>query len=77
MEMTIEDVKMKHEERLMMLPNVTGIGIGEKAGQVVIKVFVTHRVPKSELKPAEVVPKTLDGYQTSVEEIGIVTAQIS
>jgi hypothetical protein len=74
--MSIEDVKLKHEERLMLLPNVTGVGIGEKAGKVVIKVFVTHRVPKSALQAAEVVPKTLDGYQTSVEEIGIVTAQI-
>ena len=67
--MSIEVVKMKHEEQLMRLPNVTGVGIGEKAGKVVIKVFVTHRVPESALQPAEVVPKTLDGYQTDVEEI--------
>ncbi len=73
--MSIEVVKMKHEEQLMRLPNVTGVGIGEKAGKVVIKVFVTHRVPESGLQPEEVVPKTLDGYQTDVEEIGVVTAQ--
>ena len=73
--MSIEIVKMKHEEQLMRLPNVTGVGIGEKAGNVVIKVFVTHRVPESDLQPEEVVPKTLDGYQTDVEEIGVVTAQ--
>jgi hypothetical protein len=73
--MSIEAVKMKHEEQLMRLPNVTGVGIGQKAGKASIKVFVTHKVPESALRPAEVVPKTLDGYQTDVEEIGVVTAQ--
>lgn len=33
--MNIEDVKRKYEEQLMQLPNVTGIGIGEKAGKEV------------------------------------------
>jgi hypothetical protein len=74
--MSIEDVKGKHEEHLLQLPNVTGLGIGEKAGKPVIKVFVTHRVPESALQPEEVAPKTLDGYPTDVEELGIVMAQI-
>lgn len=73
--MSIEAVKEKNEERLMRLPNVTGIGIGEKAGKVVIKVFVTHKVPESALRPEEIVPKTLEEYETDVEEIGVVTAQ--
>ena len=59
----------------MGLPNVTGVGIGEKEGQEVIVVFVTHKVPLRKLKPDEVVPKMLEGYKTDVEEIGIVTAQ--
>jgi hypothetical protein len=75
MEMSIEAVKEKNEERLMRLPNVTGVGIGEKAGKAVIKVFVTHKVPESALQPQEIVPKTLEGYETDVEEIGVVTAQ--
>ena len=61
----------------MRLPNVAGVGIGEKAGERVIKVFVQSKVPESALKPGEIVPKTLDGYETDVEEIGVVTAQIS
>ena len=72
--MSIEIVK-KYEEQLLQLPNVTGVGIGEKAGKVVIKVFVTHKVPESSLQPQEVVPKTLEGWETDVEEIGVVTAQ--
>lgn len=66
---------MKHEEQLMRLPNVTGVGVGEKADKVVIKVFVTHKVPETDLRPQEIVPKSLEGYETDVEEIGAVTAQ--
>lgn len=73
--MNIEAVRMKHEEELMRLPNVAGVGIGEKADRSVIKVFVTHKVPESALQPREIVPKTLEGYETDVEEIGVITAQ--
>lgn len=73
--MSIEAVKKKHEEKLMRLPNVTGVGIGEKTGKAVIKVFVTHKVPESALRPQEIVPKLLEGYESDVEEIGVVTAQ--
>ena len=73
--MSINASKVKHEEQLMGLPNVTGVGIGEKAGKPVIKVFVTHKVPESDLRPREIVPKSIDGYETDVEEIGVVTAQ--
>lgn len=73
--MSIKAVKEKNEEQLMRLPNVTGVGIGEKAGKAVIKVFVTYKVPESALRPKEFVPKLLEGYETDVEEIGVVTAQ--
>ena len=73
--MSIKDVKMKHKEKLMRLPNVTGVGIGEKGGKEVIKVFVTHTVPESSLRPDEIIPKSLEGYEVDVEDIGTVTAQ--
>jgi len=73
--MSIEAVRKKYEEQLMRLPNVAIVGIGKKADKDVIKVFVTHRVPESALQPHEVVPKTLEGYETDVEESGVVTAQ--
>jgi hypothetical protein len=60
----------------MRLPNVTGVGIGERRGKKVIKVFVTQKVPESNLQPHEVVPKFIEGCETDVEEIGTVTAQI-
>ncbi len=73
--MDIGPVKLKYEEQLMQLPNVTGIGIGEKAGKMVIKVFVTQKVPASALQPQEIVPKMLEEFETDVEEIGVVMAQ--
>jgi hypothetical protein len=73
--MSIETVKDSNEERLMQLPNVTGIGIGEKAGKPVIKVFVTHKVPETDLQSHEVIPKKLGQWETDVEEIGVVTTQ--
>lgn len=73
--MSIDAVKMKHEEHLMRLPNVTGVGIGEKAGKPVIKVFVTHKLPESALQPDQIIPKSLGGYESDVEEIGVIEAQ--
>lgn len=73
--MKIIDVQEKYEDVILRLPNVTGIGIGQKADKQFIKVFVSRKLPEDLLKPDEVIPKMLDGYQTDVEEIGTVTSQ--
>ena len=73
--MKIIEVQQKYENFIMQLPNVTGMGIGLKQDESVIKVFVSKKLPKDCLQPGEIIPKTLDGYPTDVEEIGIVTAQ--
>ena len=65
--MSIESVMRKYEEQLMRLPNVTGVGIGEKKGKEVIVVFVKKKVSESELQPGEIIPKILEGYETGVE----------
>lgn len=72
--MDIADVMRKHEDHVMRLANVTGIGIGEKAGRPVIKVFVAVKLPEAELPQGQIVPRALDGYPTDVEETGIVSA---
>lgn len=74
-EITIAEAKTRHEGELLALPNVTGVGIGERAGQPVIKVFVTEKVPESRLAPEERVPMSLDGYDVDVEAIGFIEAQ--
>lgn len=73
--MEIGEVMEKHRDRLMQLANVVGVGIGEKSGKAVIKVFVTEKMPENALRPDEIVPKKLDGQQTDVEVIGSVRAQ--
>ncbi len=57
----------KYESFLKLLPNVTGVGIGEKNGSEVIIVFVRKKVPETELNPEDIVPRMLDGYSTNVE----------
>lgn len=75
--MDIGSVRKRHEDRLMQLPNVVGVGTGEKMGKEVLKVFVTHKVPESSLRPEDIIPKTLEGCEVDVEEIGEITAQTS
>jgi hypothetical protein len=71
----IDEAKARHEPRLMALPNVVGVGMGEKGGQPVIKVFVTTKVPAGQLNAGEIVPEELEGFATDVEAIGVVTAE--
>ncbi|PIJ96237.1 hypothetical protein [Lysinibacillus sphaericus] len=73
--MSIDSVREKHEEELMNLPNVIGIGIGEKNGVQVILVFVTVKVPQSALQSHEIIPKKIEEYETDVKEIGHVMIQ--
>lgn len=71
----IETIMRKYEGQLMQMPNVQGVGIGEEGGNPVVKVFVTRKVPESELQSQEIVPRDLEGYKTDVEEIGVITTQ--
>lgn len=73
--MDIEAVLRKHEDALLAYPNVNGVGIGERAGNPVIKVLVARKVPESSLPPDQILPKMLDGCELDVEEIGEITAQ--
>jgi len=66
-----------HEDRLLQLANVTGVGIGKDAhsGADVIIVFVTRKVPRDRLRDEDVVPDELDGVPVRVLAIGEVWAQ--
>ena len=71
----IESVKERFEESLLARANVVGVGIGEDGGKPVIKVFVTEKVPEAHLFEGDVVPRTIEGYDTDVEAIGSVRAE--
>jgi len=62
----------RHEERLMALANVTGVGSGrdEESGEDVIVVFVTRKVPRDRLRPEDVVPDELEGVPVRVLAMG-------
>lgn len=73
--MSVESVMERYETALMDLPNVIGVGVGERGREPVIKVFVSRKVAEGDLEAHELVPTELDGYETDVEEIGAVSAQ--
>jgi hypothetical protein len=61
-----------HEDRLMALANVTGVGTGqdEDSGEDVIVVFVTRKVPSDRLRPEDVIPDELEGVPVRVLAMG-------
>ena len=43
---SVVDVKRRHESRLMKMRGVVGVGIGQKDGQEVIRIYVEEDSPK-------------------------------
>jgi hypothetical protein len=76
----IRAVKDKYERDLMRKKNVLGVGIGlrEKGGvltdETVLTVMVRQKVPRSLLRPWDVIPTELDGVPVDVKEIGTLRA---
>ncbi len=82
--MTPEDKEMKklsatqakHADRLMEMENVIGVAIGMKktdgttTNDIAIVVLVTEKKPEGELAREDIVPKSIDGVQTDVQETG-------
>jgi hypothetical protein len=68
--MKIEQVVALHEEELMRIPGVNGVGIGERQGKPVILVMLDR--PASDVTTR--IPSHLDGFPVEIEVIGEVTA---
>ncbi|WP_240437053.1 hypothetical protein [Streptomyces sporangiiformans] len=70
--MDARQARRLHEDRLMAMANVTGVGIGEdeSSGEDVIVVFVTHKVPRDRLRPEDVIPDDLEGVPVRVLGMG-------
>jgi len=73
-------VKKQVEDELSKKANVIGVGVGLKEvdGKITdkpaIRVYVEKKVPESQLKPEDVIPKKIEGYDTDVIETGEVWA---
>lgn len=76
----LQKIKEKYENRLLLLPNVAGVGIGYKITKGIqtdtpcIKVYVSRKIISRKLSKDKVVPTQFDGILTDVEEIGAIKA---
>jgi hypothetical protein len=64
--MTLLEVIAKHQDKLMELPNVKGVGEGEQDGSPIIIVWVDHQIPGEKA----LIPPQLDGFPVRVESLG-------
>ena len=77
----LAEIKRRHRRSLLLLPNVTGVGIGPKianrqpTGGLAIKVYVGQKVPDSMLCESDRIPSSLEGVPTDVEVLGPLRAQ--
>ncbi len=72
--MTIDEVLRLHEDGLLSLPDVQGVGVGEREGVKVIKLFLTREVPEADRERMGI-PTELGGYDVETEVIGSISAQ--
>lgn len=66
----ITDTVRRHTDRLMALPNVVSVGVGEMGSTPAILVGVTGEQPSG-----EAIPETLEGHPVVVQTIGRPTIQ--
>lgn len=59
---SVEEVKKRHESRLMDTPGVVGVGIGRSGGKAVIRVYVEKDTPKVR----NAVPHALDDVPVEI-----------
>jgi hypothetical protein len=77
----IADVRARHEAELMRYPNVVGVadGVatrgGESTGERCIVIYVSTKLPASELAAAAMLPREIDGVRIDVVEVGRIEAQ--
>lgn len=73
---TISAARVKHEATLLSYPNVVGVaeGVrtrrGKPTGEPCLVVFVSRKFPKLKLRPAERLPREIDGFPVDVVEVG-------
>ena len=72
----IEAVKIRHEDELLGYPNVVGVATGirtrngKPSGERSLVVYVTRKVPESDLGEGDVLPREVEGVPVDVVEAG-------
>ena len=73
MESTIEAAQGQLTDRVMALPGVVGLGIGECEGVPCIKIFVVQRTPELDRE----IPSTFEGFPVEMQVTGEIRARPS
>ena len=68
--MNIEEVLDRHRDRLMAIPGVSGLGIGDKDGSPAIVIMVRQLTPDLKAR----LPRALEGHPVVVEQSGEIVA---
>lgn len=68
---SIEEVKAKHEQQLMRIEGVQGVGIGDISDRPVIKIYVARKTKFLQQQ----LPTQLEGYPVTLETSGEFDAQ--
>lgn len=74
------EVKERHVAQLLSKANVLSVGVGfrQRGGrvtdEVVLVVNVTRKLPLDQLRPEDVVPRTIEGIPVDVYETGVLRA---
>ena len=74
------EVKRHHERKLLRMANVVAVGVGyrirggQQTQEVSIVVSVSKKAPVSDLKPADLIPASVDGVPVDVVETGEIRA---
>ncbi|HEY46716.1 MAG: hypothetical protein AMJ88_08240 [Anaerolineae bacterium SM23_ 63] len=74
-------VKERYGEELMGKANVQGVGIGlhmregKPTGGLSLVVLVSHKVPKAQLAPEDLIPNEIEGVSVDVQEVGELEVQ--
>ena len=68
--MNIEEVLNHHRDRLMAIPGVSGLGIGDMDGNPAIVIMVRQLTPDLKAR----LPRALEGHPVVVEQSGEIVA---
>jgi hypothetical protein len=63
---SVEEVKRRHEARIMKVRGVVGVGIGQKDGKETIRIYVQEDLPKIRTK----LPESLDDVPVEIVVTG-------
>lgn len=67
--MGIDDVLARHQESLIAVPGVVGVGVTERGGQPAVLVMLSRVTPESKALPEEI-----EGYPVLIEVTGEIGA---